>query len=140
AGGGVLGAGAWEELRRLAEDLEAPVLMTNNAKGALSDRHYLAHHVRDVWALVPDADVLLAVGTRFAASAGAAGPPAWLDKDKTVIQIDIDPDEVGRNYPPDIGIVADARLALTELVERVERKNRARETRRDELMAIKQAH
>ena len=42
SGGGVLGAGAWEELQALAEALEAPVLMTENGRGALSDRHPLA--------------------------------------------------------------------------------------------------
>lgn len=47
AGGGVIGAGASAELRRLAELLQAPVVMTSNGKGALSYRHYLARRFRD---------------------------------------------------------------------------------------------
>jgi len=42
AGGGVLGSGAWAELLRLAETLQAPVMTTSNGKGAISDKHYLS--------------------------------------------------------------------------------------------------
>jgi acetolactate synthase-1/2/3 large subunit len=137
AGGGVIAGGASQELQQLAELLEAPVLMTNNAKGTLSDRHHLAHNVRAARYLAPEADVILAVGTRFTVSTGAAGPPAWLTRDKTVIQLDIDPEEVGRNYPPDIAIIGDAANALAQLAHRAERYNRARPSRHDELTALK---
>jgi len=137
AGGGVIAGGAWEELERLAEALEAPVLMTNNAKGALSDRHHLAHNVRAARYLAPEVDVILAVGTRFTVSTSTAGPPGWLTRDKIVIQIDIDAEEIGRNYQPDIGIVGDAGPGLHQLAERVERYNHARSSRREELTALK---
>ncbi|HTE84372.1 MAG TPA: thiamine pyrophosphate-binding protein, partial [Dehalococcoidia bacterium] len=65
AGGGILGADASAELLRLAELLEAPVAMTNNGRGAISDRSYLAQPPLAGRQLVPDADVILAVGTRF---------------------------------------------------------------------------
>src|SRR4029077_15745495 len=48
AGGGIIGSEAWDGLLQLAEALEAPVILTNNAKGAISDRHYLAHGARSM--------------------------------------------------------------------------------------------
>ncbi len=137
SGGGIISGGAWEELQRLAETLEAPVVMTNNGKGALSDRHHLAHGPRSVISLGPSADVVLIVGTRFVQGIMNNQPPAWLTRDKTVIQIDVDAEEVGRNYRPDIGIVADAKKALAALGERVRRHNVSRPSRRDELTELK---
>jgi acetolactate synthase-1/2/3 large subunit len=55
-----------------------------------------------------------------------------------VIQIDVDPEELGRNYRPEVGIVADAKQALAALAERVQRHNVARPSRRDDLMELKQ--
>lgn len=135
AGGGVLRAAAWAELQDLAESLEAPVVMTVNARGALSDRHPLA--VADLAAidLAPNADVILVVGSRFVASVRAS----WQRGEKTIIQIDIDPEEVGRNYPPDVAIVADAKLALAALVDRLPRYNLARPSRRGEVADLKAA-
>ena len=133
AGGGVLLAGAWEELRRLATLLEAPVLMTNESRGALSDRDYRALTSLAGRQMLPEADVILAVGTRFVAPATQWG----LSPEQTVIQMDIDPEEIGRNYPPTIGIEADAKLGLAALAERAERHNRSRPSRKDELTAVK---
>ena len=133
AGGGVLLAGAWEELRRLAKLLEAPVLMTNEARGALSDRDHLALTSLAGRQVLPEADVILAVGTRFVQPATMWG----LKPEQTVIQLDIDPEEIGRNHTPNIGIEADAKLGLTALAERTERHNRSRSSRKDELLAIK---
>ncbi len=135
AGGGVLRAGAWSELRELAEMLEAPVALTGNARGALSDRHPLAVPDLIVPELAPGADVLLVVGSRFVVGSRAT----WKPGAKTVIQLDVDPEEVGRNYPPDIGIVADAKAGLAALVERAGRYNTVRAPRRDELAGRKAA-
>jgi acetolactate synthase I/II/III large subunit len=136
SGGGIISGGAWEELQRLAETLEAPVIMTGNGKGALSDRHHLALMARATPEVAPQSDVILVVGTRFVQGIMQNQPPPWIEG-KKVIQIDIDPEEVGRNHKPDIGIVADARKGLAALIDRVERHNISRPSRRDELMAIK---
>jgi acetolactate synthase-1/2/3 large subunit len=88
-------------------------------------------------ALAPDADAVLVVGTRFVQGVMQNQPPPWLTRDKTVIQMDIDEEELGRNYRPDIGIVADARNGLAELAERVAGHNMSRPSRKDELMALK---
>ncbi|HET7141061.1 MAG TPA: thiamine pyrophosphate-dependent enzyme [Candidatus Limnocylindria bacterium] len=135
SGGGVLQAAAWEPLRELAEMLQAPVLMSSEGKGAVSDRSYLAQSSVAGPDLLPQSDVVLVVGTRFLQPSSAAWGPK---PEQTVIQIDVDPQEIGRNYPPTIGIEADARLALQALVERVGQHNRKRAPREQELTALKE--
>ncbi len=136
AGGGVHGSQAWDELGELAEMLQAPVVMTQNGKGALSDRHYLAQHTFAGKDLLAGADVVLAVGTRFVEPTTYS----WrLQEDRTVIQMDIDPEEIGRNYAPTVGIVSDAKVGLAALIEETARHNRSRPSREAELSAIKQA-
>ena len=132
-GGGVLQAGAWAELQTLAELLEAPVVMSSSGKGALSSRHYLAQTMIAAGSLLPSSDVVLVVGTRFTQPPSASWGPT---KDQTVIQLDADMEEIGRNYPPSIGIVADAKLGLAELADRVGKHNRVRASREDELRAL----
>ena len=134
AGGGVLGAEAWDELTALAETLQAPVVMSANGKGALSDRHHLAQSTIGGMALLPEADVVLAVGTRFVDPATAK----WkLAPGRTVIQLDVDPTEIGRNYPVAVGIEADAKAGLAALTGRVAAYNRSRSSREAELAALK---
>lgn len=120
AGGGVIASDASDELRRLAEQTQAPVLTTVLGKGAIPGDHPLA--AGNV-ALVPVAreyvascDVMLAVGTRFTDEEA----DRWtLRLPKTLIHIDIDPEEIDRNYPATLGLVGDARESLGALVERV---------------------
>ncbi|HEX5165197.1 MAG TPA: thiamine pyrophosphate-dependent enzyme, partial [Thermomicrobiales bacterium] len=134
AGGGVAGANASATLHELAELLQAPVVVSMGGKGAIDDRSYLAQSMVTGKELMPSADVILVVGTRF------SFPPMapWGPKPhQTVIQLDVDPEEIGRNYPPQIGIVADANLGLRALVERVPRHNRARTSREQELEELR---
>jgi len=125
AGGGVLAAGAWDELRELAEFLEAPVVTTMMGKGAFPEDHPLAGlHGGSKGttcgnALTRSADVLLAVGMRFADESTSsyrqgvtyAIPPTRL------IHLDLDPAEIGKNYPVAVGIVADAKAGLGALLD-----------------------
>ena len=136
SGGGVLGSEAWGELQALAEMLQAPVVMSPNGKGALSDRHYLGLNSLAGMSLIDDADVVFCVGTRMIEPATY---PWGLKPGRTVIQMDIDEEEVGRNYDLTVGIVADAKAGLTALMDRVSRHNRKRDSREDELNAIKQS-
>lgn len=134
AGGGVISAAAGTELQRLAELLQAPVVMTSNGKGALSYRHYLAQTTLVGSGLLPDADVILAVGTRFV----EPSTYSWrLKPGRTVIQLDIDEEEIGRNYPVSAALTGDARLGLADLADAVETYNRSRSSREQELLAIK---
>jgi acetolactate synthase-1/2/3 large subunit len=129
-GGGVVGA--CEELLALAEMLQAPVTMSRNAKGAVSDDHYLGLRESAGNRLWAEADVVLAVGTRMyeqVMSWGIAG--------LRIIRMDIDATEIDRSFTPEIGIVADARVGLAALAARVGKHNRKRQSREDELNTLK---
>jgi acetolactate synthase I/II/III large subunit len=125
--------GAESELRALAEMLQAPVIMSEHGLGALDIRHPLAQTLQvgnDLW---PDIDVALAVGTRFFHPIVEWGR----DDDIRLIRIDIDPTQSVAAWPPDVHIVADARTALSDLVDRVPRANRQRRDRLAEFAEIK---
>jgi acetolactate synthase-1/2/3 large subunit len=134
AGGGVIRSGAWNELLALAELLQAPVVMTTNGKGAVSDRHYLGQSQIAGPELMPRADVILAVGTRFV---DILGQPRPIAPGQTLIRLDIDEEEIERNQPADLAILADAKVALAALTERAARYNRSRPSREAELTAVK---
>jgi acetolactate synthase I/II/III large subunit len=124
AGGGVILAEAWDEVRALAERLGAPVVTTWNGKGSIDETHELAGQtIGDTGstignALASTADVVVSVGNRFtdwSASSYRKGvtfaiPPSRL------IQIDIDPREIGKNYPVEVPLVGDARAALADVL------------------------
>ncbi|HET8626968.1 MAG TPA: thiamine pyrophosphate-dependent enzyme [Thermomicrobiales bacterium] len=129
-GGGGMDAG--EALRELAEVLQAPVIMTLNGRGALSDKHPLALNPlagHEIW---KDIDAVLAVGTRFdrALDWGTAG--------LQIVRLDIDPEEALRHGAPDVALIGDARDGLTRLVERVGRYNHQRESRAEEVAAARE--
>ena len=113
AGGGVLRASAWDELRRVAETLGAPVVLTANGKGAMSDRHPLVFNVIGGIDILKEADAILCVGSRFVDPATL--PWGIGGRDIPVVQVDIDPEEVSRNYPARVNLVADAKAALAAL-------------------------
>ncbi|MBM4436418.1 MAG: thiamine pyrophosphate-binding protein, partial [Actinobacteria bacterium] len=117
AGGGVIAAGAWQELRALAEALDIPVLLTASGRGAMSDDHPLVigNHATQgpVKRLLERADLMLAVGATF----GYLPTARWtLPIPKRLIHIDLDPAQPGKNYPVEIGIHADAKHALRALL------------------------
>ncbi len=133
-GGGIISSEATRELQELAEMLGAPVIISQNGRGALSDRHPLALPGIAAYDLLPNADVILAVGTRFV----MPGPnPYPRDEDQTVIHVDIDDSELDRNVAPDLGIVSDAKAALADLIRRVPRHNKSRESRDEEMAAVR---
>jgi acetolactate synthase-1/2/3 large subunit len=127
AGGGILLACASEELQELAEFLDIPISRTLMGHGCVSDRHPLMLGQTGFWGfelthrITSDADVILALGTRFA----EADSSSWyqgvtFDEGKSkFIQIDIDPSEIGRNYPAEIGAAADLKVALRQILTEV---------------------
>jgi len=134
AGGGVIASEASEEVTRLAETLNCPVATSYNGRGAIPEEHALSlgrigqFTTAAVNDLVRETDVVLAVGFRFTdVSTGNWTVPRPSAK---IIQIDIDPREVGRNFPVAVGIVADAREALRMLVEEVKRLRVSQNARR----------
>ena len=125
AGGGVLLAQASEELAALAEFLDIPVSRTLMGQGCLPDKHPLLVGQTGFWglefthSLTNNADVILGLGTRFA----EADSSSWYQgvtfnpDHTTFLQIDIDPSEIGRNFPVKIGAIADLKLALRQILE-----------------------
>ncbi|MED4073974.1 thiamine pyrophosphate-binding protein [Priestia endophytica] len=122
-GGGILLADAAHELRELVDHLNIPVAHSLMGKGAVSDDHPFTLGMTGFWGTkfindkCKEADYIFALGTRFAEADSSSWeseytfnfPPTKL------IQIDIDPSEIGRNYPVEIGAVADLKQALTVL-------------------------
>ncbi len=133
---------AAEEMRELAEHLSLPVAHTLMGKGALPDDHPLILGMTGFWGtkFINDkckgADWILGLGTRFS----EADCSSWEDEytfnfpPTKLIHIDIDPAEIGRNYPVAIGAIADLKSALTVL-NRAARKLAPKGVQRPKLVA-----
>ena len=132
-GSGAYGAEA--ELLEVAEMLQAPVVSYRGGRGAVSDRHYLGLTQPAGYRLWAEADAVLAVGTRLQHQRMTWG----VDDDLKIVHIDIDPTEIRRVRRPTVGLVADAGQALAALRPELERHNRSRASREDELTALKAA-
>ena len=138
-GGGLGGDAGRRALLGLAEHLDIPVAHSLMAKGALPDEHPLVLGMTGFWGLevtndyARDADVVLAIATRFAETDASSWNPAytWNFPPSRLIQIDIDPAEIGRNYPVEIGVVADAGLAVPAIADAVRRRHPERVHRPD---------
>ena len=125
AGNGTVLSEASAELRALAELLSAPVATTLMAKGIFPEDHPLACGMSGIWGTrvanetLRTADVVLAIGTAF----GEADCSSWRPEHTfaipptRLIQVDIDPQEIGKIYPVDIGLVGDAKTTLQQLVD-----------------------
>jgi acetolactate synthase I/II/III large subunit len=104
----------------LAEHLDIPVAHSLMAKGVVPDDHPLVLGMTGFWGLeltneyAREADLVLALGTRFAETDASSWDPGhtWRFPPGRLVQIDIDPAEIGRNFPVHIGAVADAGRAV----------------------------
>jgi acetolactate synthase-1/2/3 large subunit len=133
AGGGVISSEASSELKALAELLIAPVATTFMGKGSIPENHPLSlgtlgmHGTIASNKIVPESDVLLAVGMRF--SDRTTGDLRMFCPYAKIIHIDIDSTEIGKNIKPNVPIVADAKRALqaiyTRLVKKYKKKERS---------------
>jgi len=134
SGGGVHYSGrAWKPLRALAELLEIPVATTFNGRGSFPEDHPLSAGRMGLHATLYNdetlsrADVILAVGCRFA----SMSTRGWsnINSRAVLIHVDIDPENIGRNYPAEIGIIGDAGEVLNAMLEeanKIKTKNRRR--------------
>ncbi|MFH8468467.1 thiamine pyrophosphate-binding protein [Streptomyces sp. NPDC017991] len=154
-GGGLREPAAREALSALAEHLDIPLAHSLMGKGVLPDSHPLLLGMPGFWGLetthayTRGADVVLALATRFAETDASSWDPAytWTFGDKhgppsRLIQIDIDPAEIGRNYPVEIGAVADvgdAVRAIGAAVRSARPEPRAREGLRETVAAARRA-
>lgn len=126
-GSGVIySEGACEALQALAERLGAPVVMSDNGRGALSDRHPLAMNALAGRAVFQHADVVAVIGSRFI---DALMPStSWPTGKVRYIHINIDADDLGPPRSPEVALAADAGDALRELVQRVPKRTALDET------------
>ncbi len=116
-GGGVLAANATAELQALAERARIPVVMSDNGRGALSDRHPLAFSTLGGRALFEHADLAVVVGSRFM---DAMTPTcSWTVPGLKFAFINIDAADMGAPRESEVSVRADARAALGWLAERV---------------------
>jgi acetolactate synthase I/II/III large subunit len=124
AGGGVMTSGAAAEVVELAERLSIPVATSLNGKGAILDNHPLSVGVVGVYSracanqAVAEADLVFFVGS----PAGSHVTNNWkVPRPGTrVMQLDVEPLELGRSYPLAVGILADAQVGLRRLIEAAE--------------------
>jgi acetolactate synthase-1/2/3 large subunit len=136
-GGGVILSGAERELLALAEHLGCAVVTTMQGKSAFPEDHplYAWHMGANATScgnhMTREADLLLAVGVRFADKATCSYRPgeAFSIPPSKLVHIDIDPAEIGKNYPVTVGVVADAKSALSALVALVQARASSRNWR-----------
>lgn len=141
AGGGVSAADASEELTQLAEAVNAAVIVTAEGKGALAENHpnyagpfYYGHGAAHE--VVPGADVILAVGSRLNLSVSVS----WAFKpEQHLIHVDADPQELGRNWPEEVSVCADARLALQAILKELSGRSAASRWDREEIASHREA-
>lgn len=121
AGGGAIISGAGVEVTALAELLDIPVAVSVDGKGVIPDNHPLSLGPVGNYArkccndIVSQADLVLYIGC-------GVGDQVTLNwtvpaKGTRIIQIDIDPSELGRNYPNTLGVLGDAKLAVAAMIK-----------------------
>jgi acetolactate synthase I/II/III large subunit len=127
AGGGVVASQAQAELVALAEKLQIPVATSLTAKGAISDLHPLSVGVCGTYSracanrALSEADLVFFVGTH----AGGQLTTNWRipAPGTPVIQLDVDPEQLGRNYPNTVSLHGDAKATLAAMVEAAQPKS-----------------
>lgn len=120
AGGGVVWSNAQAELVEFAEKLQIPVATSLNAKASMVDAHPLNVGVPGVYSrscaskAVAEADLVFFIGSRT----GGQVTTSWKvpAPGVKVIQLDIDPEELGRNYPNEVSLIGDAKVTLRHLI------------------------
>jgi len=139
-GHGCVQADACEEIRKLAESLHMPIATTPKAKGALPEDHSLSLGVfgfsgsplAEHFLLSDRVDVMLAVGTSF----GEWGTLGWkkeLMPSRALLHINIDPRDVGKNYPATVPLYGDAKAVLNELLYEIQRQRSWFESDKNEI-------
>ncbi|KAA9400718.1 thiamine pyrophosphate-binding protein [Haloarcula sp. CBA1131] len=127
-GGGTMIAEAWDEVQELAEHLQAPVIPTFQSRGIIPEDHDLfvgyAGWIGSTAGneLASNADVILAVGCRFTdmhTSSFEEGVSFEIPPSK-LVHVDIDPQEIGKNYPVEVGIQGDAKVVTRQISDAVQ--------------------
>ena len=125
-GGGVIAAGAAEELEQFAEMTQIPMVTTLMARGAFPDSHPLnlgmpgMHGTYTATTAMQRSDLLVTIGARF--DDRITGDPKHFAPEAKVIHVDVDPAEIGKNRFADVPIVGDAKMVLHQLISETERR------------------
>src|SRR5262245_43478467 len=148
-GTGVDWSGAQKEVQELAELLSLPVAASYTAKGVFPENHLLAlgclgagsrPYARKFFL---ESDVILALGTTFSEGTTLGFGNRIIPDKAKIIQIDIDPDELGRNYPTELSVQADVKTALRGIIDAIKSKrpsgNGAASRRAQEIHEAKEA-
>jgi acetolactate synthase-1/2/3 large subunit len=147
AGTGVDWSGARDEVRELAELLSLPVAVSYTAKGVFPENHPLAlgclgfgsrPYARKFFQA---SDLILALGATFSEGTTMRFGHEIIPETTKIIQIDTDPKELGRNYPAELAIQADAKIALRAIIDEVKKRQQkpANGARAQEIQQAKQA-
>lgn len=128
-GGGVHISGAYGALERFATAIGCPVGTSITGKGSIDERHPLSVGVVGENGgstggnkMVMDADLIIFVGTQTGSVVTSHWQTPPNDGKRKIIQIDVDPEEIGRNYTVDCGLIGDAHAVLQELTRMIEKK------------------
>ncbi len=123
SGGGIARAEAWNELQEFAEFLQIPVITSIMAIGTLSNKSkcLVDSSIQGFGKEISyQADVILAIGTKFSFTLGHGDEPFFKDSQK-MIQVDIDPSIIGRAKPITLGIEGDCKIYLKQMLEEVKK-------------------
>ncbi|MEA3157044.1 MAG: acetolactate synthase large subunit [Betaproteobacteria bacterium] len=126
AGGGVVWSQAQREVVELAEKLKIPVVTSLNGKGVILDTHPLSVGVAGTYSrecanrVVSEADLVFFIGS----PAGGMVTASWalIAPGTAVMQLDIEPTELGRNYPNKVALLGDAKVSLRRLIDAAQAK------------------
>jgi len=143
AGGGAIISQAWAEITQLAEALTMPVGTSINGKGSIAEDHPLSIGVvggngaRDYAnEILESADLIIYVGCKTDSVTTINWTIPSPTAGVTIIHVDVDPKEIGNNYPTAVGLVGDAKLALADLLEALRNGSRARGANESRLETI----
>lgn len=115
-GSGCFWADAGEELLSFVEQTQIPILTRNLSRGMIPEDHPMALGMMPSGAA--GADVYLVIGTRLDWTIGYGRPPLFAP-DSKMIMVDVEPEEIGKTRPVDIGIVGDAKAVLQQINAKV---------------------
>ena len=135
AGGGSLISDAGDELAQVAEMIQAPIMTTQGSKGVISEvnpfhtgTNYI--EVGPASEIIPDCDVLLAVGTRLLLKELERKTPR-------IIHVDVDPGEIGKNFSTEVRVIADAKVAMGQLAKQLKVMRCSKPSRLEEIAQYK---
>ena len=137
AGQGCLYAEAWDELQKVAELLQAPVMTTMPGKSGFPEDHPLALGAASgattgaAWHFLEKADLVFSIGSSLTRSSYAVDIP----QGKTLVHCNVDPAEIDKDYKADYSLIGDARLALQAVAAEIRARTNGKGRRDDRAVA-----